>query len=86
MDKSLEKEIRLEFPVQLADRKLESVTMRRPLMRDMLKHNIGPKSGLREDINLLADLCCLCPEEVEMMDTVDYEKLQDQLFRFRGMA
>lgn len=86
MDKSLRKEIELEFPLQLPDRRLEKITMRRPIMRDMLKHKIGPKSGLQEDIELIADLCDLCPDDVAELDTVDYEKLQDQLFRFRGMA
>ena len=86
MDKSTTREVSLEFPLQLADRKLDKIFMRRPVMRDMLKHKIGPRSGLQEDINLIADLCGLCPEDIEGLDTVDYEKLQDQLFRFRGMA
>jgi len=77
--------IKLDFPVQLADRMLTELTMRRPVMRDMLKHKIGPHSGLAEDLALMADLCGLVTDELENFDTCDYEKLQAQLLRFRGV-
>lgn len=76
----------LEFPVQLADRKISEVTMRRPVMRDMLKHNISPQSGLAEDMALIADLCGLAVDDLESFDTMDYEQLQKQLLRFRGLS
>ncbi|WP_022656434.1 phage tail assembly protein [uncultured Desulfovibrio sp.] len=85
MDKSRQVNITLDFPVQLADRKLVEVTMRRPVMKDMLNHNVGPDSGLVEDMALIAALCGLVPEELEQFDTCDYERLQAQLLRFRGI-
>jgi len=78
--------IKLDYPVQLADRVLTEVTMRRPVMRDVKKHNVGPNSGLAEDMAFMADICGLVPEELEEFDTADYEKLQTQLLRFRGLA
>lgn len=86
IDKRKEVEITLDFPVQLADRKLEKVTMRRPRMSDMIKHNIGADAGLQESVNLLSTLCDLVPDEMEQMDTVDFDKLQKQLLAFRGVA
>lgn len=86
MDNRKEVEIALDFPVQLADRKLEKVTIRRPLMRDMLKHQIGLDMTMQDSVNLIADLCGLVPDDVEVMDTCDFEKLQSQLLRFRGIS
>ena len=80
------KTITLEFPVQLADRQLTEVTIRRPIMRDMLKHKMDQHSGLAEEMALIADLSGLVREELELFDTHDYEKLQTQLIRFRESA
>jgi hypothetical protein len=85
MDMSKEADIKLDFPVQLPDRLLSRVTMRRPVMRDMLKHKIGPEAGLEEDMAMNADLCGLTPADLEEFDVCDYEKLQAQLLRFRGV-
>lgn len=84
MDMSKEVIIRLDFPVQLADKRLTEVTMRRPIMKDMIKH-VKNNMGLEEDMGLVADLCNLTISEIEMFDTCDYEKLQSQLLRFRGV-
>lgn len=87
MDKRREVEIGLDFPVQLADRLLEKVKMRRPTIGDLLKHNInGENYNLRDDIGFYADLCGLVPDEMEMLDAMDYEKIQEQFFRFRGIS
>ena len=77
-------EISLDFPVQLADRLLDKVEIRRPKMRDMVKHNIGLDMSMEDSVNLIADLCGLVPPEIEEMDTCDFEKLQNQLLSFRG--
>lgn len=85
MDRAKERSIRLEYPVQLADRLLEEVTMRRPLMGDMARHNLTANSSVAQEMALMADLCDLAPDEIALMDTTDFEKLQDQLLRFRGV-
>ena len=87
MDKRQEVEIELDFPVQLADRKLEKVVMRRPTIGDLLKHNInGENYQLSDDIGFYAGLCGLVPDEMEQLDFMDYEKIQQQFFRFRGLS
>ncbi|MCL2103283.1 MAG: phage tail assembly protein [Syntrophorhabdaceae bacterium] len=60
--------------VQLADRLLVEITMRRPTMRD------HPIKGL---MNLLGSLCGLRLEEIERMDMADYRKVTDAFDRFR---
>lgn len=79
-------EITLEFPVQLADRKLEKLTMRRPTVRDWLKYDLKDDFSFKDSVGLLADLCGLVPDELEMLDFYDFEKLQAQLLSFRGFA
>jgi hypothetical protein len=85
MDKRAEAEIVLDFPVQLADRVLDKVTMRRPKMKDMLKFDLDNVS-IEESMKLVASLCGLVPDELEEMDSSDFDKLQKQLLRFRGVA
>ena len=85
MDKRAEAEIVLDFPVQLADRVLDKVTMRRPKMKDMLKFDLDNVS-IEESMKLVASLCGLVPDELEEMDSIDFDKLQKQLLRFRGVA
>lgn len=87
MDNRKEVEIALDFPVQLADRKLERVIMRRPTIGDLLKHNInGANYELKDDIGFYADLCGLVSDDMEKLDMTDYEKIQKQFFRFRGQS
>ena len=78
--------IPLMFPVQLADRRLTEVTIRRPVMRDLLKHPLGRDSGVAEDMAFMGALTGLVPEELEQLDVLDYEALQTQVLRFRGAA
>ena len=86
MDKRKEAVINLDFPVQLADRELTQVTMRRVTIKDMITHHMETGSGLAEEMELLCDLTGLNPSELERLDLVDYEKLQQQLLNFRGVG
>lgn len=87
IDTRREVEITLDFPVQLPDRKLEKVTMRRPNVGDLIRHNInGAGYDLKDDIAFYADLCGLVPDEMELFDFADYEKIQQQFFSFRGVS
>ena len=78
--------IPLKFPVQLADRRLTEVTVRRPVMGDLLRHPLERESGTAEDMEFMGALTGLVREELERLDVVDYEALQWQVLRFRGAA
>ena len=86
MDMRTSVTIPLRFPVQLADRRLTEVTVRRPVMRDLLRHPLGRDSGPAEDMAFMGALTGLVREELEQLDVVDYEALQRQVLRFRGAA
>ncbi len=76
--------IRLEYPVQLADRRLTEITMRRMLVRDMLQCPIKSMQDVEGELNLVARLCGLVPDELYTLDMADYARLQDTLISFRG--
>lgn len=75
--------ITLNYPVQLADKLLKEVEMRRPTLGDRIDNPIlGEHDVLGESI-FIAHLCSLNPEDMRLLDYFDYEVLQNQLIRFR---
>lgn len=86
MDKRSEVEITLDFPVQLADRLLERVTMRRPTVGDTLDYPVRDTSDMDGETKLYAKLCDLVPDELRLLDMADYGKLQKQFLLFRGIS
>jgi hypothetical protein len=78
--------IKFDYPVQLADRVLSEVALRRPTLGDMLDYPVDQHSGLKEETALVAHLCGLVVEDLRGIDAGDYNKLQDQLLRFRGIS
>lgn len=78
--------IPLDYPVQLADRELENVTMRRPSVGDLMDFPVNAATGLKEELGLVAHLCDLHVEDLRLMDSEDYGRLQKQLLRFRGIS
>lgn len=75
--------ITLEFPVQLADRVLDSVTFRRPTLGDLMDCPISGESDVAGEVRLLSRLCGLNIEDMRAMDAADYSKLQQQFLTFR---
>ena len=78
--------IPLEFPVELADRKLDAVSIRRPIMGDLEDFPVSVSTGLKEEMALVAHLCNLHAEDLRRMDAEDYGKLQMQLLLVRGVS
>lgn len=74
--------IKLDYPVQLADKMLEAVTMRRPSMGDLLDFPLE-KGTLEAEMQLVGHLCGLKQEDLRLVDGEDYGKLQLQLITFR---
>lgn len=78
--------LQLEYPVQLADRTITDVTLRRPTLGDLLTHTITNASDIEGEVRLIAALCNLKIEEMRLMDAKDYFRLQAELLRFRNAA
>ena len=79
-------DITLDYPVHLADRELENVTMRRPSVGDLMDFPVNATTGLKEELALVAHLCELHVDDLRLMDSEDYGRLQKQLLRFRGIS
>lgn len=78
--------IKLDYPVQLADRLLTEVIMRRPTVGDLLDHPVRKDSSLADEVRMICTLTGLVEEDMRLMDAADYDKLQDQLALFRGLS
>lgn len=78
--------ITLEFPIQLADRVVTEVTMRRPTMKDLREHRVKGQEDVDGEFRQFAHLCGMRPEEMEGMDAADYARLQELYIRFRTPA
>ncbi|MCL2458904.1 MAG: phage tail assembly protein [Desulfobulbus sp.] len=76
----------LDFPMQLADRLLASVTMRRPTMKDLRQYPVRNAEDFDGEFRQFAALCNLRVEELEAMDAADYSRLQSLYLRFRTPA
>ena len=76
--------IKLEYPIQLADRELTEVAMRRPTMADLRKHTLKGSADVEGEMKLFGVLCGLRLEEMDLMDSADYGRLQDTYVRFRA--
>ena len=81
--KSREETIVLDFPVQLADRVLEEVTMKRPNMKILKKYQVKGDKDVDGEMKLFCALTGLRMEELEELDAADYARLQEIYVRFR---
>ena len=74
--------VALNYHLQLADRQLAEVTMRRPTMGDLLDHEPKGPDDVEAEVELIGILCGLKREEMRLLDPTDYARLQDQYVRF----
>lgn len=75
--------IDLQFPIEVDGQKITKLTMRRPKLRDTVKHN-HRKDNMDRGIAILADLCDLAPEHLHELDELDFDAVQSQYESFRG--
>lgn len=70
------REITLKFPLNDGGQKIDSITIRRPKVRDMLSSAKNSGSDAENEVILFAGLCDIPPKLIESMDLVDYQQLQ----------
>ena len=76
--------VSLDYPMQLADKRLDSITFRRPTMGDLLDNPVRDGMDFVGEMRLFATLSGLHEEDLRLMDSEDYLKLQQQYESFRG--
>lgn len=78
--------ITLDFPMDLADRKIEEIIIRRPTMGDLVDYPVNQTTNLEDEMALVAHLTDMHADDLRRMDAEDYGKLQMQLLLFRGVS
>lgn len=77
-------DIELDFPIEVDGLKIDTITMRRPKVRDSFKAQRVKGGEMEKGLALMADLC-ECPQEHLLeLDEIDLEKLQAQYGAFTG--
>ncbi len=84
--KPREEVITLDYPVQLADRLLTEVTVKRPSMKILRTHRVKGDQDVDGEMKLFCALTGLRMEEMEEMDAADYARIQETYVRFRTPA
>ena len=86
MDRRGAETVKLEHPIQLADKLLTDVTIRRPTMKDLRQNPVKGQEDLTGEMKLMGVLCGLRMEEIDGMDAADYGRLTDIFMRFRAAS
>lgn len=86
IDKRLSVDIGLDFPIEIDGRTIQSITIRRPKVRDTLKAERVKGGEFEKGLALLCDLTEQPQEVLLELDPVDLEKLDGQLMAFRGLT
>ncbi|WP_255631588.1 phage tail assembly protein [Caballeronia sp. dw_19] len=74
----------LDFPTKFDGIARDSLTLRRPKVRDMrAAAKVSPGDDDGQELALFAALAEVAPNDLEDMDLADYNRLQDAYFRFR---
>lgn len=78
-------DIKLAFPIELdGGGTLDTITMRRPKVRDNIKASKAKGNELEKGIALIADLCDQPVEVFYGLDESDLDKLNEQYSAFTG--
>ncbi len=76
--------ITLRFPVTVDGLSHDTLTIRRPKMRDVMAAAKAPGVPLEREAFLLARLCDVSPDVIEELDETDASTLAVQLEAFRS--
>lgn len=76
--------VKLDYPVKFDGVMRDSITLRRPKVRDQrAAQKLYPDDVAGQELALFAALAEVAPNDLEDMDLGDYDRLQDAYFRFR---
>lgn len=74
--------ITLQHPVTVEGQQIDSLTLRRPKVKDRLVSEKASGSEAEKEVRFLANLCEIPPSYIEELDMADYVKLQEALADF----
>ncbi|GHT96987.1 hypothetical protein FACS1894122_15800 [Alphaproteobacteria bacterium] len=74
--------IKLSEPIKIDGVLVHEISLRRPKVRDRLLVEKGNGNDAEKEVNFIANLASITPEEVQEIDLQDYAKIQDVLRNF----
>ncbi|GHT97925.1 hypothetical protein FACS1894126_2860 [Alphaproteobacteria bacterium] len=74
--------VKLENPIKIDGVLIHEISLRRPKVRDRLLVEKSNGSDAEKEVNFIANLASITPEEVQEIDLQDYAKIQDVLRSF----
>ena len=69
-------EVTLSRPRTIEGAKVETLRVREPTVEDMERHQDGKGTDAQREVQMLANLCELPPEEIRKFPLRDYARLQ----------
>ena len=76
--------INLEYSVEIDGVSVDSLTMRRPTVRDQMIIDKAKGTDTEKAVRFFANLCEVSPATIESLDTVDFTKLSEVLQDFQA--
>ncbi|WP_178306525.1 phage tail assembly protein [Vibrio algicola] len=73
----LKKDIKLAYPVALANKTVETLSMRRPTVRELLLMEKHQGDDLEKDLYMMGLLCEVDDALLHQLDAMDFIKLQE---------
>lgn len=67
--------ITLDHPIEIEGETIQTLTMRRPRVRDDLAKERGGTSAAAQEVQFFADLCGVKAAVIKELDLADYAKL-----------
>jgi CRISPR/Cas system CSM-associated protein Csm5 (group 7 of RAMP superfamily) len=74
--------IKLIAPITIGNNTYETITIRRPKVRDRLVVERMKKTDAEKEISMIANLAEVSVDVIEEMDLADYAKIQEVLQNF----
>lgn len=78
--------IKLAYPVTIEGVEVNSLTMRRPKVKDQLVSERSGGTNADKEVSLFANLCEVAPDVIEELDLIDYKSLQKEYEGFLSSA
>ena len=76
--------IELDYSIDIDGVSVDSLTMRRPTVRDQMIIDKAKGTDTEKAVKFFANLCEVAPSSIEALDTADFTKLSEVLQDFQA--
>jgi hypothetical protein len=76
--------IELDYSIEVDGVSVDTLTMRRPTVRDQLQFDEGKGNEARRVVKMIASLCDVAPSAIEQLDNSDFIKVSEVMQGFQS--